>query len=261
MYESERQVIQTVYIIIIFIYNLVLKLLTGFVNKRFGERYFLAIYNALKNGHVKWVVMPNFKDKAKKGILQSIKKSAGIFNGANPNAKVQIMPLAFMEAASRIFCLHLELLSSSKVSNKLLGDYCLKEVMAHLAKEFPFLCIGLDKNDFLSDPIFSPSSMPITGVFGPQDDSNEALFIPDAQLSIEDGLVRQMLPLWQSSSNPKSDFELTVCGKKTKLTSYYFIDPLNSHLHVVNDRSPTQKSNLNYIEPAYLFKDKLLRYF
>ena len=221
----------------------------------------MAIYDNLKNGHVKWVVMPNFKTKANRGMLQAIKKGVGIYNAANSDSKIQIIPLSFMEAASRIFCLHLELLSSNQILNKLVGDHCLKEVTVLLAKENPFLCIGLDKYNLILDPLFSPNEMPIVGVFVPRDESkHETQFIPNAQLSIEDELVRKLLlPLWQNSSNSRRESEITICGRISKLTAYYFIDPLNTNLKVGTDRSPTERSNLNYIEPAYLFKDKLLR--
>jgi len=208
----------------------------------------------------KWVIMPNFKDKSNRSLLTSVKKFAGSFNAINLDSKIQIVPLSFLDAASRLFYLNSELLSRGiEIGNIPLGDQCLKEVTTNLAKEFPFLCLGLDCHDFCSDPIFAIKFMPITGVFAPRSEGCEDSFIPDTQLVVEDKLVRQLVPLWQPSANLDSPLELTVCGRQTNFTSYHFIDPTNTQLKIGPDRSATERSNLNYIEPSYLFKDKLLR--
>jgi hypothetical protein len=206
-------------------------------------------------------VVSNFKDKGNKTLLTSIKRSVAIYNVANVNLKIQIMPLSFMEAASRLQYLHVELQSTVTMEDKLLADYCLKEINSNLSKDFPFLCIGLNSRDFFGEEYFHKRQLPGTGVFtrsvSIRDDGQEC-FIPTTQIDIEHKLARKLLPLWQKAMDP---LEVDICARKFKLSSYHFVDPRNTTIKVGPDKAAAgERSNLDYIEPEYMFKDKLLRY-
>jgi len=224
---------------------------------RFGDGFFGQIYQAIKSGKLKWAIVPNFRDKSNKGLLTSLKKSLSIYNAANSNCEIQFVPLPLTIAASHVFYLYAELKCIEKIEEKLLADHCYKEISANLSKEYPFLCIGSCEQNFSSDPFFAEQILPVLGAFSRASvDRRSECFVPLTQLNIEQKLVRTMLPLWQKPMDP---LEITICGRILKLSSFHYVDPRNTVIKIGPDRIASERNNLDFIEPEYKFKDKLLR--